>query len=187
MHITVLNLRKTDVHLSCCSWFETKVGRVLRMNKYKKTGFTVSGMKAVVWAAWAYFTSSCEEKSTKAKLIIASYQSYSNLRRRIVGLWRFFKWWPFSSTLLQWCALISRAWSPLWYHSTSLHTAPSSRSWVVLNFLTTPSNYITLSWCFIPCLWTCAATGQRGTHIEHIQCCVVWTKDGEYAVRIYFF
>ncbi len=50
------------------------------MNKYKKTGFTVSRIKAVEWAAWAFFTSSGEEGSTKAKLIMASYQSYSNLR-----------------------------------------------------------------------------------------------------------
>lgn len=50
------------------------------MNKYKKTGFTVLGIKAVERAAWAYFTGSHEEGSTKAKVIMVSYQSYSNLR-----------------------------------------------------------------------------------------------------------
>lgn len=144
----MLNLRITDVHWNCCSWFTTKVGRVFQTYKYKKTGFTVSGMKALVLAAWSYFTSSCEEESAKPKLIIASYQSYSNLRRRGFVLWRSSKWWPFSSPLLHWCAMISQAWSPASYHSASLHTALSSQSWAVLNFLTTPLDYVTCAWRF---------------------------------------
>lgn len=56
------------------------------MNKYKKTGSAVRGIKDVEWAAWDYFKSSREEWSTKTKLIMTSYQSYSNLRRRGVGL-----------------------------------------------------------------------------------------------------
>lgn len=35
------------------------------MNKYKKTRFTVSGIKDVEWAAWGYFTSSHKEGSTQ--------------------------------------------------------------------------------------------------------------------------
>lgn len=106
-------------------------------------------------------------------------------------LWRSSKWWPFSPALLHWCALISWA---LISNTVSLLIAahcpcPPGAGWW-LNFLTTPSDYITrcLMSCFTSCLWTCAAHSpppQKWDKAPCVWCCFVWTKGGEHSIRIY--
>lgn len=153
------------------------------MNKYLKAGFTVSQMEAVKLAAGACFSTFSGVGSTKTKLVMASYQSYSNLRRSGVRLWRCSKWWPFSPTLLHWCALISWA---LISSVVSLHHCVTAHCAVLpelacakLSHHALKLHHPGLMSFFTPCLWTCSATGQK-SEAEHPDDVLFWTKDYDY-------